>query len=264
MDDRTSTTSTGDGHGPAAAAEPDRTRRSHTLAAVVAVLALVATAAGVLLYLLAREDRETAIRDRDRARAELAEVQDRLDAETARLLAAEEAADARASVLQASEANADRLADDLAAQQDALDTYRDATLELLTLAFADGSGIERTGAECIAVAFVDEQEGAALQGIVDAANGGDSLDPLGRDIDRYASECGVDLDAATAAASPGATYGDNPVLDRLWDACASGDGQACDDLYFDSATGTEYERFGLTCGDRFTAAGAPTMCADAI
>jgi hypothetical protein len=45
-------------------------------------------------------------------------------------------------------------------------------------------------------------------------------------------------------------YGDDPELDALYDACAGGDGQACDDLYFQSPFGSEYEEFGNTCGDR--------------
>lgn len=45
-------------------------------------------------------------------------------------------------------------------------------------------------------------------------------------------------------------YGDDPELDRLWDACAQGDGSACDRLYYDSAFDTRYEQFGNTCGDR--------------
>lgn len=45
-------------------------------------------------------------------------------------------------------------------------------------------------------------------------------------------------------------YGDDPELDRLWDACAQGDGGACDRLYYDSAFDTRYEQFGNTCGDR--------------
>lgn len=49
---------------------------------------------------------------------------------------------------------------------------------------------------------------------------------------------------------PGETYGDNPELDALWDACAAEDLQACDDLYFDSPSGSEYEDFGDTCGGR--------------
>jgi len=46
------------------------------------------------------------------------------------------------------------------------------------------------------------------------------------------------------------TYGDDPYLDGLWDACEGGDMQACDDLYMDSDFGTEYETFGDTCGGR--------------
>lgn len=45
-------------------------------------------------------------------------------------------------------------------------------------------------------------------------------------------------------------YGDDPFLDELWDACTDGDGAACDDLYFGSPVGSEYEWFGWTCGDR--------------
>ena len=45
-------------------------------------------------------------------------------------------------------------------------------------------------------------------------------------------------------------YGDDPRLDRMWDACAAGDGGACDRLYYDSGFDTRYEQFGNTCGDR--------------
>ena len=43
-------------------------------------------------------------------------------------------------------------------------------------------------------------------------------------------------------------YGDDEALDRLWNQCESGDLLACDDLFFESAEGTEYEWFGATCG----------------
>lgn len=46
------------------------------------------------------------------------------------------------------------------------------------------------------------------------------------------------------------TYGDDASLDALWDSCESGDMEACDDLYRDSPVGSEYERFGDTCGNR--------------
>jgi hypothetical protein len=53
--------------------------------------------------------------------------------------------------------------------------------------------------------------------------------------------------------SPGVTaseYGDDAVLDALWDDCEAGDYTACDDLFDDSGAGTAYEDFGWTCGGR--------------
>jgi hypothetical protein len=44
--------------------------------------------------------------------------------------------------------------------------------------------------------------------------------------------------------------GDDPALDELTDGCFSGDLEACDDLYFESPLGSEYERYGSTCGER--------------
>src|SRR3546814_13930168 len=38
------------------------------------------------------------------------------------------------------------------------------------------------------------------------------------------------------------TYGSDPELDELWDACEDGDWEACDDLYMQSDVGSEYER----------------------
>jgi hypothetical protein len=46
------------------------------------------------------------------------------------------------------------------------------------------------------------------------------------------------------------SYGSDPELDALWDACEDGDFAACDQLYLDSPTGSEYETFGDTCGER--------------
>ncbi|MEJ5867438.1 hypothetical protein WDV85_06745 [Pseudokineococcus sp. 5B2Z-1] len=62
----------------------------------------------------------------------------------------------------------------------------------------------------------------------------------------------------------GEEYGDNPVLDALWDECEAGDGLSCDDLYYSSEVGTAYETFGLTCGERFSEARAPEYCEDEL
>ena len=46
----------------------------------------------------------------------------------------------------------------------------------------------------------------------------------------------------------GFTFGDNPALDELWDECGRGIYTSCDDLYFQSDLGSEYEFFAATCG----------------
>lgn len=46
------------------------------------------------------------------------------------------------------------------------------------------------------------------------------------------------------------SYGDHPELDRLWDACDDGDMGACDELWWLSPAGSEYESFADTCGNR--------------
>ena len=46
--------------------------------------------------------------------------------------------------------------------------------------------------------------------------------------------------------------GDDPTLDGLYDQCALGSGQACDDLFNLAPIGSEYESFAITCGGRTT------------
>lgn len=46
-------------------------------------------------------------------------------------------------------------------------------------------------------------------------------------------------------------YGDDPVLDQLWDSCELGVGEACDALWREAPVGSVYEKFGVTCGERF-------------
>ena len=54
-------------------------------------------------------------------------------------------------------------------------------------------------------------------------------------------------------------YGDDPVLDRLWDACAAGNMAACDELWWMSPADSDYESFGDTCGNR---SGGGAWCAE--
>jgi hypothetical protein len=46
------------------------------------------------------------------------------------------------------------------------------------------------------------------------------------------------------------SFGDDPVLDALWDACAAGEGARCDELFDQAPLGSDYERFAARCGDR--------------
>ncbi len=69
----------------------------------------------------------------------------------------------------------------------------------------------------------------------------------------------VDDIVPTSISGDANAYGDDPTLDALWDACEGGDMQACDDLFFDSPAGSEYEDFGDTCGNRQEGG---SLCAD--
>jgi hypothetical protein len=40
-------------------------------------------------------------------------------------------------------------------------------------------------------------------------------------------------------------YGDDRYFDRLWDKCADDDLTACEDLFWESPVGSEYEAYGL-------------------
>ncbi len=45
-------------------------------------------------------------------------------------------------------------------------------------------------------------------------------------------------------------YGDDGDLDALWDECEAGSGSACDELFDRSPLHSDYEEFGLSCGQR--------------
>jgi len=104
------------------------------------------------------------------------------------------------------------------------------------------------------------------------AESGDACDslyfesPIGSDYEAYGFTCGGRVEGGTscngdgggplgfdldAIADPGsAAPGDDAVLDALWDACGAEDGDACDNLYYDSPLGSDYEAYGYTCGGR--------------
>ena len=93
-----------------------------------------------------------------------------------------------------------------------------------------------------------------------------------------ATECGIDLlDAADSIDEEAYTYGDDPTLDALWESCLNSSGtsnrEACDELYWNSPSGSEYEALGACleaiwgewdttlgeCNDPFTYGDSPVL-----
>jgi hypothetical protein len=103
-----------------------------------------------------------------------------------------------------------------------------------------------------------------LDGLMDACALGDWAacdalfmeSPVGSEYEEFGNTCGYLTDGTQwcvdsefeAPSGEAFTYGDDAYLDGLWDACAAGDWALCDELYFTSAIGSEYEAFGGTCG----------------
>lgn len=72
-------------------------------------------------------------------------------------------------------------------------------------------------------------------------------------ITRATTPAGQNFDEAVVDAALATTVwtkGDDPALDRLWDECEAGTGSACDELFELAPLNSEYESFGLSCGDR--------------
>lgn len=68
-------------------------------------------------------------------------------------------------------------------------------------------------------------------------------------LGRQPTEAGTALVPDVELAGP-KEHGDDPDLDALWDRCAVGYGQACDDLFDRAVLGSPYEQFAVTCGQR--------------
>ncbi|MET1002920.1 MAG: hypothetical protein ABWZ15_14005, partial [Acidimicrobiia bacterium] len=58
------------------------------------------------------------------------------------------------------------------------------------------------------------------------------------------------------------SLGDDLYLDGLWRSCEAGDADACDQLYYESPSGSGYEDFGATCGNRTE--GDQESCVDVL
>lgn len=127
------------------------------------------------------------------------------------------------------------------------------------------SNLSDSDAECVADFFVDELGEDAFDGVdFDAAEAPKQIDEAFTENGPAAIEkCNIDESAfgGTTDTTEGSTdttdgsgeegsYGSDPEFDALYDDCKDGDYAACDELFFSSPTGSEYEAFGDTCGER--------------
>lgn len=145
-----------------------------------------------------------------------------------------------------------------------LDKLEQAVVDLMAASFVSAAGVDEGDAACMAesvigqvgpLAFMD-----AMVGFLANPFSGAFLE---EEAITAADACGIDLEGGDPepALEVGQNYGDNPTLDALWDQCGGGDGAACDTLYNISEVGSDYERFGGTCGDRYdTVFDAPLFC----
>jgi len=122
------------------------------------------------------------------------------------------------------------------------------------------SDLTNAQAECMADAVIDEIGTERLKDVDFSAD--DPPEDLADDFFKAAlaslDKCDIDESVFTGGDTSDTTdesaaegsYGSDPDLDELYDRCEDGDYQACDDLYNESPTGSEYEEFGDTCGGR--------------
>ena len=131
-----------------------------------------------------------------------------------------------------------------------LECFGELTFEDLVL-IGGGSDDDLFGSG--ASSYGDDPE---LDALWDACEAGDDVacddlyweSPLGSEYESFAQENGGG--SGGLFGSGASSYGDDPELDVLWDACEAGDDVACDDLYWESPLGSEYESFGLSCAGR--------------
>ena len=228
---------------------------------ITAVISVVVI--GVLIFLLVQANND--ITSAEDALAEAEEATSQSEQQVADLEDQLSVSEDQASALQAEVDAAEEVvaaAKELEAETAALNS---SVTDFLALSMTQGLGVEASDATCLADAVIEDLGAAAvmdsfLESFADPNAFSSPVLSLGVSMFGAAEECGVSLDGFGLGPT-GDTYGDDPTLDVLWDACADGSGAACDQLYFTSPLGSEYERFGGTCGDRFPSlATSPASC----
>lgn len=132
-----------------------------------------------------------------------------------------------------------------------------AMMEMMASEMAAEMGITPEQAECFLGGMLEGFSDEQFENMLTDPDSFTDPDSMGMAFELF-EECDIDptqLDGGSGGGGdfgllPGDTYGDNPQLDAMWDACDAGDDEACDELYRNSEFGSEYEEFGDTCAGR--------------
>jgi hypothetical protein len=129
------------------------------------------------------------------------------------------------------------------------------------LASADAEDFSQKAQDCIDTGLRGDENIAALDELDDDTAGmvgslaaietladvPDEFRPAANAALTILSGCLGDDDVAALDSTANA-YGEDPLLDQLWDRCGDSDLAACEMLYLMSAVGSEYEAYAQTCG----------------
>lgn len=109
-------------------------------------------------------------------------------------------------------------------------------------AYGDDPSLDEVWDHC------ESGDGASCDSLVGSA-------PVGSEYEAFGASCGGQREGAWSRpctfeqSGEPFSYGDDAEFDGLWDACSTGDRDACSTLFFDTPIDSAYERFGTACGD---------------
>jgi multidrug efflux pump subunit AcrA (membrane-fusion protein) len=238
------------------------------LAVVIAGVAVAALAAMVFMFLQTSGEKD----DADEA---LAAAETELSQMSADLATSEQRAAELQDDLAASQRSASSLQAEVDDSQESLEGAKDQLVvaaeahqgvsDFLATSFTMGTGLTKSEGRCLAEWLLEARSVpnllGALTGLVSAPAEADVL-ALAGDLLSAAGDCGIPPEALGTQLAY--SYGDDPALDALYDECTNGSSSSCDELFFASPVGSEYEAYAVTCGERFSHVEAPFRCEGSI
>lgn len=239
-----------------------RSRRRLWIAAIATLVVVI----GVLAILVVHSNQQLSDTEANLAdtEADLEQTAGRLEAQEQ--LVGEQASEissleGRNSIARQALAGLTEDYEELSAQYEEADLARSDFVDMMAAMFGYQFGVEELNARCMAEIMVSEGRiGEAFAGVLAGTSDQAAAMSFGLEMMQAGEDCGVPLNVFPDAVQPGFSYGDNPALDDLYDLCASGSGAACDQLYWLSPVGSDYEQFGATCGNRYEVDEAPASC----